>query len=124
MITQNINIILYVTGAITACMILMFIAPKLFMKKGMNLTLRDEAGVFFAQHWGLLVFLFGALIFLSAVYPEIRKPVLIAASIEKIAIVIMVLLNLKKDFVRGMFPAAVIDSVCVILYILYLTGAA
>jgi hypothetical protein len=124
MITQNINIILYITGGITACMIFQFIAPKLFLKKAMNITLQDEAGLFFAQHWGILVFLFGILLIFSAVYPEIRKSVLIAASVEKAAFVFMILLNIKKDFVRGMIPAAVFDTLCVVLYLIYLTGIA
>jgi len=124
MITLHIEMILYVTGAITASIILQFFFPRFFLKKVAKIDLEDEAGIFYARQWGMLVFLFGALIICSAFYPEIRKPVLIAAAIEKAVLVISIFSSLRHNFARGLVGAAVFDTLCVILYGIYLTGIA
>lgn len=124
MVTQHIETILYVTGGITAAMFLQFMAPRFFLKNLAKISLEDEAGLFYARHWALLVSTFGVLLVYAAIYPEIRKPILIAAAVEKGAFVLIIFSNLSKEFARRMVAAAVFDTFCVIAYLLYLTGIA
>jgi hypothetical protein len=46
----------------------------------------DALTVLVARHWGLLVTLVGGLLIYAAYHPEVRVPVMIAATIEKLAI--------------------------------------
>ncbi len=117
-----INIMLYATGIFTASVILLFFAPELVLDKMFKITLKDEASLFIARHWGLLVGIFGLLIICSVYNPAIRSTVLIAAVVEKAAIVLMILKNFNKEFTKGLRGIVVIDTICVVLYLLYLTG--
>jgi len=52
----------------------------------------DDAILFFVRHWGVLLFVVGALIGWSAQAPVARAPILAAASFEKFAAVLMLFL--------------------------------
>jgi len=117
-----VNIMLYVTGIITASTGSAFFFPTTYLRKVFKIQLKDGGSVLFARHWALLVGIFGLLIICSAHNPAIRSTILIAAIIAKAAIVLMILKDIKKDYTNGLKGVVVIDTVCVVLYILYLTG--
>ncbi len=117
-----VNIMLYVTGIITASVGLMFFFPAMVLDKMFKIALKDEVAIFIARHWALLVGIFGLLIICSVHNPEIRSTILIAAIIEKAAIVLMILKNFNKDYTKGLRGIVAIDTTCVVLYLLYLTG--
>jgi hypothetical protein len=117
-----VNIMLYVTGIFTAGVIVLFFVPQWAFDKILNITLTDEVTIFIARHWGLLIGIFGLLIICSVHNPAIRPTILIAAVIEKAVIVLMILKNIKKEFTKGLRGVLVFDTICVILYLLYLTG--
>ena len=56
MINNNISLILIVTGAVTMLPILQFLFPAQILKALNKIEIRDEVGVFFARHWGILAF--------------------------------------------------------------------
>ncbi len=122
MALNYVNIMLYVTGIFTASVILLFFAPELVLDKMFKITLKEEASLFIARHWGLLVGIFGLLIVCSVHNPAIRSTVLVAAIVEKAVIVLMILKNFNKEFTKGLRGIVVIDTTCVVLYLLYLTG--
>lgn len=112
------TIMLYVTGVITVLPGLLFIFPVTVADKLFKIELKDELITFCIRHWGLLVGIMGALIICSVHVPEIRTHILIAAIIEKAAIVFLILTAWKKDFTQGMRATVVIDTICVVLYLL------
>ena len=99
----------------------------LFPKTGLRLVFgvenTDAAILFFARHWGVLIFAVGALLAFVAYNPGLRAPVLIAAALEKIAIVLLVLFGpLKRT--PGMYAIAAGDGLFAAIYVLYLLTAA
>jgi len=111
--------ILLVTGLITMLPGLQFLAPELMLQQ-QGLSVTDGAGVFFARHWGLVVFCIGALLVYSAGRPEARRPIVTAGMVQKLGLVILVTMNWSNPALQGLQPAAVFDAVCVVLYALYL----
>jgi hypothetical protein len=122
MLGSSIWWILVVSGAVTAAGGLgAFLATGPFLKLAFGLE-RPEAGtMFFARHWGVLIFCVGALIVFSAYAPATRVPILVAASIEKFAAVALIFFGpLKRTPVMTLVAAT--DGLFTILYVLYLAG--
>ena len=119
---SSIGSILIVSGLITAgggLASLLF--PRLFLRLGFGDASASGSSIFFAQHWGVIVFVVGALIVYSAYAPAIRVPVLVAAAVEKIALGPLVYFGpLKRT--GGMTAIALGDGLFAILYIAYLAG--
>jgi hypothetical protein len=75
--------------------------------------------VFFVRHWGVLIFVVGALLVYSAGVPAVRTPVLIAAAVEKFALGLLIFLGPMRR--RSVMTAAVIgDGLFAVLYVAYL----
>jgi hypothetical protein len=66
------------------------------------------------RHWGLLLFLVGALLVYSALAPAIRVPVLMLAIAEKLVISAQILLGMNPK-TRLATAAALFDAGCVVL---------
>jgi len=121
MIRAHIELILIVTGALTAMAVLQFIAPTPVLRMIAGEAPTDEVGLALARHWGLLIFLIGILLIYAAFHPAIREPVMVVAVVEKFALGAGVLLtSLRK------YPVAVAiatgDSIIALIYVLYLAG--
>jgi len=121
MIAAYIVPILVVSGAFTMGLIALTLAPRAVSHAIFGVEVTDALTIFLARYTGLLVFLFGALIVVSAFHPEIRRPVLIAACIEKLALVLFVLSRTLRP-TPLMIAAAAADSLFVILYLAYLAS--
>ena len=119
-VSDNIAGILYVTGIVTCLPLLQFFAPQAMLKALNKLTIADEAGLFFARHWGIVVFSVGALLVYAAGHAEFRGPVMLAALIEKVGLIGAIASNWNRPFARGLRGAAIFDSACVLLYGAYL----
>ena len=117
-----VSIMRYVTGIFTAGAVLFFFAPQWAFDKILDIPLKDEVTIFIVRHWGLLIGIVGLLIICSVHNPAIRPTILIAAVIEKTVIVWMILKNIKKEFTKGLRGILVFDTICVVLYLLYLAG--
>lgn len=107
--------ILRVTGAVTMLSGLQFLAPTL-MLRAQGLDVSDDAGLFFARHWALVVCCLGGLLYYSARQAELRRPVIFVATLEKLALVLMVVMNGSNPALAGMRPAAIFDALCVLLF--------
>jgi len=121
MIRAHIELILIVTGALTAMAVLQFIDPTPVLRMIAGEAPTDEVGLALARHWGLLIFLIGILLIYAAFHPAIREPVMVVAVVEKFALGAGVLLtSLRK------YPVAVAiatgDSIIALIYVLYLAG--
>ena len=83
MITSNIEVILIVTGALTAAMVVQFFAPSWMLRHTYGEAPSGPISIALARHWGLLLFCVGALLVYSAFHPALRAPALVLASVEK-----------------------------------------
>jgi hypothetical protein len=122
MIGANIQIILIVTGAITMGMLLVYLAPQPMLRLMLGQGVPTEpVGVLMARQWGMLVFCVGALLVYAAFHPELRKPVMVAAVVEKVALAVALLSPAMRH--RGMaMTIALGDLGMALIYVLYLAG--
>jgi hypothetical protein len=121
MIGVHIDIILIVTGALTAVALLQFIAPASTLRTIYGDTPKDEVSRILARHWGLLIFLIGVLLIYAAFDPAVRTPAMLLAVIEKIALGVGVFgTSLRKHPMAAAIAAG--DSLIALLYVLYLAG--
>ena len=122
MLESSIGWILVASGVITAgAGLAALFSPRLFLRSAFGVESPISSLVFFVRHWGVLIFVVGALIIYSACAPEIRAPVLIAAAIEKLAIGLLTFFGPVKR-TTAMTAIAVGDSAFAILYVAYLAG--
>lgn len=121
MIGNHIQLILIVTGVITASMFLQFLAPRVIVRLVYGEEITDPVSLLVARHWGLLVGLIGALLVYAAFEPALRGPVVWVALIEKLALVAMLLGPAIRK--RGRVASiAAGDLLMSLIYALYLAG--
>jgi hypothetical protein len=121
MIGAHIELILIVTGALTAIALLQFIAPTPVLRLIYGEAPADEVSLAVARHWGVLVFLVGALLIYAAFHPSIRGPVMAVAAIEKAALGAGVLGTSLRTHPAAVTIAAG-DSLIALIYVLYFAG--
>lgn len=120
MFASAIGWILVVSGTVTAVAgLAALLFPRLLLKFAFDVDAVPESTVFFVIHWGMLIFLFGALIAYSAYSPAIRTPILVAAALEKFLIVALVFFGPLRRTVPMTLIAAT-DGLFAILYVVYL----
>ena len=122
LISEHIAAILYVTGVITASVVVQFFFPAKALKILNQIEIRDEAGLLFARHWGMLALTIGALLIYAGAHPEARPTIMLLATIEKVALVGLIVMDFKKPYTRGLRLTAVFDGLCSVIYALYLAG--
>jgi hypothetical protein len=118
---SNIGWILVVSGVLTALAGAgAGVFPKSLLRLAFGVDNADGALVFFVMHWGVLIFVVGALLSVAANEPELRVPILLAGAIEKFAILGLVLFGpLKRTTAMTLIAAfdgslAVIYSLCLL----------
>ena len=115
MIDKHFSKILIITGIITMLPIVMFFFPWA-MLSFLGLDVGREAGVPFTKHWGLLAFCFGALLVYSAKHVELRRPIVIAAAIEKIGLCVIVAMAWNEPSLQALRPILFVDGLIVLIY--------
>jgi hypothetical protein len=122
MIATHIELILIVTGAATATMLIQFFAPLPVLRMTYGEAPTDGVSVALARHWGLLIFCVGALLIYAAFYPPVRAPILLFAVIEKVGLGVCVLgTSLRRQGIVAVL--AVADLLMALVYLLYLLGS-
>ena len=115
MIDKHFSKILIISGIITMLPIVMFFFPWAML--GMfGLNVGREAGVPFTKHWGLLAFCFGALLVYSAKHVELRRPIVIAAAIEKIGLCVIIAMAWNEPSLQALRPILFVDGIIVLIY--------
>jgi hypothetical protein len=122
MLERHFTGLLYVTGAITLTPLLQYLLPTWHLQLS-GLHVGDETGLLFARHWGLMAACFGGLLILAARDPGVRRPIVIAALVEKLGLVWLVGQGWSVPALAGLHLAAVFDGLCVLLYAAWLLGA-
>lgn len=123
LIVENMNWILYVTGALTASMFLMALMPAKAFKDNFGSDISDPNVVMLARHWGFYVGLAGLMLIYAGAHPEIREPILWFAIAGKAAIVALIVLRLGELKGTRAPVVAIADSIMVALYLIYLVAA-
>ena len=123
MIVKHFTKILYICGIITMLPIVMFFLPWAMFNL-LGISVGREAGVPFTKHWGLLAFCFGALMVYSASHVEIRRPIVIAAAIEKLGMMVIIAMAWNEASLQALRPLLFIDGVMVALFAMYLLSGA
>ena len=123
MIVKHFTKILYVTGIITMLPVVMFFLPWAMLNI-LGLDVGREAGVPFTKHWGLMAFCFGALMVYSASHVEIRRPIVIAAAIEKLGMMVIIAMAWNEASLQVLRPLLFIDGIMVALFAMYLLRGA
>jgi hypothetical protein len=121
MISTYIKPILVITGIATASVVVAFFAPAAPLDQLFAEAPFDAVSLAVTRHLALLVFCIGGLIICAAYRPEVRKPVLIAGIIEKVALMLGILL-LPLPLKSGAYGVAASDATFTALYLLYLAG--
>ena len=103
-------------GGLAACL---FPLPVLQLAFGTKTT--DGLTIFFVRHWGALLFVVCALTVYSAYVSGTRVPILTAAVIEKLAIVLLIVFGPAKR-TPAMTAIAMMDGILAILFVAYLAG--
>jgi hypothetical protein len=121
MLAAQIEWILLITGLVTAGALLLFLAPVTMMKVLFGQAPSDALSILIVRHWGLLVFLVGALLAYAAYHAEVRGPAMIVAIAEKVAFALGVFLS---PFRRrpAVFVMALADAGMAAVYVTCLLG--
>ena len=123
MIVKHFTKILIVTGIITMLPIVMFFLPWAMLSI-VGLDVGREAGVPFTKHWGLLAFCFGALLVYSASHPELRRPIVVAAAVEKIGLCVIIAMAWNEPSLQALRPILFVDGIIVLIYGVWLLRGA
>lgn len=96
------------------------LVPRELLRLAFGVPDANGSTLFFARHWGVLIFAVGALVLYSAYAPFSRPAILTAAAVEKFAIVALIFFGpLKRT--RLMTAIAVIDGTFATLYVIFLS---
>lgn len=122
MITANISLVLYIIGAITSIPLLQFLFPSFYGGTVMGYNIERPEHKFYFAHWGLLVVCLCILMFWAAQEPIMQRPVIIAVMLEKAVLAIWVFVDRKKPYTKALLPSAVFDTLCCVVFALFLLG--
>jgi hypothetical protein len=111
--------ILWLTGLATAGALLLFLAPATMLKMLFGQTPADALSLFIARHWGLLVFLVGALLIYAAYHAEVRVPALFVATAEKVPFAVGMLHSPFRSR-PAVLVMALADASMALVYVVYL----
>lgn len=121
MVSRYFTHILYITGLLTMLPLAQFFAPGLVLAQS-GLQVGNALGLLHAQHWGLMAFCFGALLVYAARHPNHRKPIVLAAGVEKLGLVALIALGWSDPGLQGLHTVLWVDGVCVVLYATWWLG--
>ena len=117
---SNFKWIMLVCGILTCTMFQGLISPQSSVKSNFGETLGVTAIEIIVRSWAALVGLMGIMLIYGAFVPTVRRYSLIIVSISKI-VFIFLMLSLGKQYLEfGAGTAVIVDSVMVVLFILYL----
>jgi len=122
LIVENFDWVLYVTGALTATMFIMALAPARGLKDNFGVETTDGNILLLARHWGFYVGLAGLLLIYAGMHPETRFPILLFAIAGKAAIVALLVSRLSSLPKAARLVIAA-DSIMIALYLTYLVAA-
>ena len=110
---------LIISGLFTASTILLFISPKTALEGSLKLEFIETYRILI-QHWGMIVFLVGLFLIISAFITSWRFPIIVFATVEKIFYVYLYIVSSQYKYSQGFFTSALIDAIIVIYFVIYI----
>ena len=117
-IQKTIKPVLIIAGIFTASTILLFISPRTALEGLLKLEFLETYTILI-QHWGMIVFLVGLFLIVSAFLPSWRFPIILFATVEKIFYVYLYIISSQYKYSEGFFTSALIDAIIVIYFVIY-----
>lgn len=118
-IADKIKWIMLVSGLLTCTLFYAVIAPQAALKSTFGDSLEGQLAEIIVRNWGALITLVGIMQIYGAFNPQIRRFVLVIASISKLIFISLVLIY-GRQYLGQAGIAIAIDSVMVILFIIYM----
>jgi len=110
-----------VTGALTIGAGVAALVPRWALRCVFGVDHIDPLTILVARHWALLLTLIGGLLVYAAYHPEVRVPVMIAATIEKLAVGALIFASpFRKKPLAAL--VAIADPIMALLYLAIFAG--
>jgi hypothetical protein len=108
-----------VAGLLTLTMLYAVVSPEAAIQSYFQETPEGAMASVVVPNWGILIGLMGALLIYGAFHPPSRKLALVVAGASKIAFIALILMQGDR-YLAGLQTAVIIDSVMVVLFVIYL----
>jgi len=119
MLERSIKWIMIIVGVLTCTMVMTAFAPHQGMVNMFGESLEGNVANIVVRSWAMLITITGGLLIYGALRPAHRKLVMIAACVSKSWFVYLNL-SMGQAYLASTMPAIVLDSVAVLLFIVYL----
>ncbi len=117
-IDKTLRPFLVIAGLITMGPAMMIHAPKTGLMELFQLKLVAEYTLV-VQHWGLMIFLVGLLMIVSAFRTRMIFPIMLYSALNKAGMVVLTIASANHHWVVGFFQAAGFDFLCVVYALFY-----
>jgi hypothetical protein len=121
-VATNMKWIMVVSGALTCTMLYAAIAPQAALRSTFGETLDGPLADIIVRNWGVLIAIVGAMLIYGAFDRPSRPPILTIAALGKVAFIALVVSHGGRYLSHQAGVAVVIDSVMVVLFVVYLLG--
>jgi hypothetical protein len=115
--------VMLLSGALTCTMVYAAVAPQAALRSTFGETLEGPLAEIVVRNWGALIALVGAMLIYGAFNPRSRPLILAVASISKLTFIALVLVHGRQYLGRQAGVAVAIDSLMVVLFVIYLLAA-
>ena len=121
-ITANIDWVLIVCGALTATMLLPFVAPRFAFENMFGEAADGSLGNLLMRNWGQMIFATGLLLIYAGYHEEARLPILAFAAFGKLTFASLVFTSSGQFARKPATLVAIADLGMVGLFVWYLIG--
>ncbi|GBO55037.1 hypothetical protein APA_3087 [Pseudanabaena sp. lw0831] len=118
-IVAKIKWIMLVSGLLTCTLFYAAIAPQAALRSTFGDSLEGQLAEIIVRNWGALITLVGVMQIYGAFNPPMRRFVLVIACVSKLTFISLVLIY-GRQYLAQAGLAIAIDSVMVILFIIYM----
>ena len=117
---SNFKWVMLIAGLLTCTMFMGLISPEASVKSNFGDELEGSAFEIIVRNWAALIGLMGIMLIYGAFVPAVRRFALVMAGISKVIFIILVLSSGESYMKFGAGLAVIIDSVMIVLFIVYL----
>lgn len=118
-IVTKIKWIMLVSGLLTCTLFYAAISPQAALRSTFGDSLEGQLAEIIVRNWGALITLVGVMQIYGAFNPPLRRFVLVIACVSKLTFISLVLIY-GRQYLGQAWLAIAIDSVMVILFIIYM----
>jgi hypothetical protein len=118
-IVTKIKWIMLVSGLLTCTLFYAAIAPQAALRSTFGDSLEGQLAEIIVRNWGALIALVGVMQIYGAFTPPLRRFVLVIACVSKLTFISLVLIY-GRPYLGQAWLAIAIDSVMVILFVIYM----